>query len=169
MSHLAAGGRGTVSVSPLPGSGQREGASLGKYNVVELHSGYHGLTSSLSQDEDIGTRLGEPTITLRLARRVAGRLEPWAQSPDMDAALAWALSEIRVRAPFWGDSAPPAEDATLHADARRHWPDWEDAIRLVEVSADGQLRVEGGVFSYSAHQGLERRTPSNTWLSDAIN
>ena len=45
-------------------SGER---SLGQFNVVDLQGGYGSLPTELSGTEDIGTRLGEETVTLRLA------------------------------------------------------------------------------------------------------
>ena len=56
----------------------KEGAAktLGAMNVIALDEGYDSLRP-VGVDEDIGTRLGEPTITLRLARRLEGRLVPW--------------------------------------------------------------------------------------------
>src|ERR1700687_2784813 len=47
--------------------------ALGTMNVVDLEAGYWSLTG-VGTDEDIGTRLGEPTVTVRLARRQGDRL-----------------------------------------------------------------------------------------------
>ena len=83
----------------------KEGAAktLGAMNVVALEDGY-GLLRPVGVDEDIGTRLGEPTITLRLARRLDGKLVPWDCTPGAPLFVSWALSEVRVRRSFWGDS-----------------------------------------------------------------
>ena len=55
--------------------------SLGRFNVVDLEGGYGSLPTELSGTEDIGTRLGEPTVTLRLARIEEGRLVLGARYP----------------------------------------------------------------------------------------
>ena len=69
--------------------------SLGRFNVVDLEGGYGSLPMELSGTEDIGTRLGEKTVTLRLAHIEEGRLVPWCVVPDDYPNRAWALSEIR--------------------------------------------------------------------------
>jgi CRISPR-associated endonuclease/helicase Cas3 len=134
----------------------KEGAAktLGAMNVIALEDGY-GLLRPVGVDEDIGTRLGEPTITLRLARRLDGKLVPWDCTPGAPLFVSWALSEVRVRRSFWGDSMPLAEDKALHDAARADWPEWEGGIELVEVEADGLLRMIGRrPLIYSPGRGL---------------
>ena len=85
--------------------------SLGRFNVVGLEDGYGSLPTELSGTEDIGTRLGERTVTLRLARLEEGRLVARC-SADSDSTKAWALSEIRVRENFprWSFAATRRSD-----------------------------------------------------------
>ena len=73
---------------------------LGDFNVVDLEDGYGSLGSNISSNEDIGTRLGEETITLRLARRAGEKLVSWSNGDLADSQLDWALSEVRVRKNF---------------------------------------------------------------------
>ena len=127
--------------------------TLGGFNVIDLAAGYAGLPSDLRADEDIGTRLGEPTITIRLARRERGAMVPWFRAGG-GAHLDWALSELRVRKTLWRASTSPVGDARLHEEARRDWTEWESGVALAEVEGDGRLRVEGRRFYYSSSSGL---------------
>jgi CRISPR-associated endonuclease/helicase Cas3 len=136
----------------------KEGAAraLGTMNVISLPEGYGALPSDLRADEDIGTRLGEPTITLRLARRIDGRLVPWDRTPGASSSVAWALSEVKGRRKFWGDALPLAEDEALCEAARRDWPEWDKAIEIVEVADDGCLRVRNADMNYDPKFGLRK-------------
>ncbi len=142
----------------LEAEGQEGGSrSLGHYNVVDLKGGYGHLPTELSSTEDIGTRLGEPTVTLRLARIEKGRLVPWCAA-DNDLKRAWALSEIRVREQFLGGAEPPPEDQALQKQVKSDWPEWERAIWIVAVEKDGTMRLEGADrdFIYSSEQGMKK-------------
>lgn len=133
-------------------------ATLGAFNVVDLLEGYGALPMDLRQDEDIGTRLGEETLTLRLARRVGGSLVPWFDDPGAPRSVAWALSEVKVRVKFWGSSRPPTEDEPLRQAAMRDWPEWEQALPIVEVSEGSQLRLDTRGFGYTRKTGLMKST-----------
>ena len=129
--------------------------SLGRFNVVNLQDGYGILPTELSGTEDIGTRLGEPTVTLRLARLEEGRLVPWCAAPDDDPTKAWALSEIRVRERFLGGALPPPKDQALQEQAKSDWPKWEREI-LIAVVEGGRVRLKGteNDFAYSSEKGM---------------
>jgi len=143
-----------LRAAELRGEGQAGKAkALGGFNVVDLARGYGALPPDLRADEEIGTRLGEETVTVRLARREAGALVPWFRA-GRDAQLDWALSELSVRRKFWGRASMPDEDKPLHDAARKDWTEWEDGVVLAEVEADGQLRLGGTSFEYSAFSGL---------------
>ena len=137
--------------------------SLGRFNIVALEGGYGSLPMDLSGTEDIGTRLGEPTITLRLASIEEGRLVPWCAAHDSDANRAWALSEIRVREKFLGGASPPPEDQALQEQAKNDWPEWECEILIAVVEGDGRVRLEGakddGYFMYCAQLGFRFVVP----------
>ena len=65
------------------GTGNAAERSLGRFNVVKpSKDGYGSLPTELSGTEDIGTRLGERTVTLRLARLEERRLVPWCSGDD---------------------------------------------------------------------------------------
>lgn len=75
--------------------GERKAAkALASQTVLDPERGYlpEGVWDS---DVRTPTRLGEPMITLRLARFEGGRIEPWCT--DSDPRRAWALSEVQVR------------------------------------------------------------------------
>ncbi|MYA24475.1 MAG: CRISPR-associated helicase Cas3' [Gemmatimonadetes bacterium] len=131
--------------------------SLGRFNVVDLQGGYGSLSTELSGTEDIGTRLGEKTVTLRLAYIEEGRLVPWCVAPDDDPNRAWTLSEIRVREKFLTGTSPPSADQALHERAKRDWPEWERReILIAVVEDDGRVRLEGADndFIYSKKRGM---------------
>ena len=137
--------------------------SLGQFNVVDLERGYGSLPTDLSSAEDIGTRLGEPTVTLRLARMEEGRLVPWSAVPGDDLNRAWALSEIRVRKKFLGGASLPPEDQALQEQAKSDWPEWERKILIAVVEGDGRVRLAGakddGYFMYCAQLGFRFVVP----------
>lgn len=70
------------------------------------------------------TRLGEPMVTLRLARFAGGRLDPWCADPDPR--RAWALSEVQVRASrLAAVELPPGCTKELVDEVRRGWGKFE--------------------------------------------
>ena len=125
-----------------------ETVSLGKaaaartqavHNLVDLSRGYRD-GGGASPDTRYPTRLGGPSRTLVLARRVADGLVPWAEGADLSPAEAWALSEVSARAGRL--DALPLPDQTLPeiAAVLRDWPDWKRAeVRLCPVEADGTI------------------------------
>ena len=137
--------------------------SLGRFNVVDLEGGYGSLPTELSGTEDIGTRLGEPTVMLRLARIEEDRLIPWCTVPDDDPNRAWALSEIRVRENFLAGASPSPEDQALQEQTKSDWPEWEREILIAVVEEDGRVRLEGakddGYFMYCAQLGFRFVVP----------
>ena len=134
----------------------------GQLNVVNLQGGYGGLPAELSNSEYIGTRLGEETTMLRLARLKAGRLVPLCAAPSPD--KAWALSETQVREKFLAGALPPPEDQPLQEQAKSDWPEWEQReIWIAVVEGDGRVRLEGakddGYFMYCAQLGFRFVVP----------
>ena len=145
-----------LKAAEIRGEGQEGKAkAIGAFNVIDLGSGYGQLPSDLRADEDIGTRLGEPTVTIRLARRENGDLVPWFGAGGATR-FDWALSELRVRKALWRDAKAPPEDAPLLERMTRDWTEWERSIVLVEIGVDGRIRVQNGDFHYSPIVGLRR-------------
>ena len=69
-------------------------ASLGRLNSLNLHEGYRATMIHWQDDLSAPTRLGEPTITVRLARLNGAQLVPWnAENTGHD----WELSQLTIR------------------------------------------------------------------------
>ncbi len=87
-----------------------------------------------SWGEDVETRLGAESVTLRLARWEDGRLTPWAK--DADPHLAWDLSQVSVRPGKAAEEAVPSDPALARAmeDAKAAMRDqcrWAKLVPLV--------------------------------------
>ncbi len=82
---LAAKVRGTESAD----------ASFAAQNALRLKPGYSATGEGWKDDVRTPTRLGEPSVTLRLARWDDERIAPWAEDPDLR--VAWDLSQVSVR------------------------------------------------------------------------
>jgi CRISPR-associated endonuclease/helicase Cas3 len=75
-------------------SGERTQAH---YNTLDFQKGYDWDGMKWERETRVKTRLGEETITLRLARVDAGRVVPWISTEEGDPRRAWALSEVSLR------------------------------------------------------------------------
>jgi CRISPR-associated endonuclease/helicase Cas3 len=146
----------------MDGANQRAGGeifaekTLGQYNTIDPGKGYDQVQIQ-GMDEDIGTRLGEPTLTLRLGRRSGGAVIPWFCEEGADETLNWSLSEISVRKRWIGDPPPLPSDCAMVETARAGWPEWERGIPLYEVDPAGELQLIGPVsFRYDQRMGLAR-------------
>jgi len=102
------------------GKDKAEG-SLGFLNSLCMEMGYSCDTSnSWSDEEYTPTRLGEPTVTLRLARYEGGRVKPWyAENTGHD----WELSQLMIRKSLVNSEDPTAlYEAIIHR-AKEAMPD----------------------------------------------
>ena len=70
-------------------------ASFAIQNALGLKGGYVETGGAWKDDSRTPTRLGEPSVTLRLARWDGEHLRPWADEADPRAA--WDLSQVSVR------------------------------------------------------------------------
>ncbi|MCS6878415.1 MAG: CRISPR-associated helicase/endonuclease Cas3, partial [Geminicoccaceae bacterium] len=135
--------------------GERKAAqALARQNALDPDRGYLA-EGAWDSDVRTPTRLGEPMITLRLARFEGGRIEPWCTDPDPR--RAWALSEVQVRRARLRDVLLPEGCTRELVDAvRRSWgrfeaPDLfggrprEDLSLLPLVRARGEAWVGSGV------------------------
>lgn len=135
----------------------------GQHNTIDPRNGYAGLRD-VSADEEIGTRLGEKSVTLRLGKVAGSALVPLVRRHGACEAVNWALSEISVRYRWLAgknssDHSPLPEpvDAALVDAVRATWPEWEQAMPVYAVAEDGGLRIAGaGELSYDGHAGLRR-------------
>ncbi|HQO57808.1 MAG TPA: CRISPR-associated helicase Cas3' [Candidatus Omnitrophota bacterium] len=67
----------------------RAKSSLAQYNGLRISNGYMADMLSWPNDDNVPTRVGEPTITVRLARRQEDRLVPYYNND-------WLLSEVSI-------------------------------------------------------------------------
>lgn len=70
-------------------------ASFAIQNALGLKGGYVETGGAWKDDSRVPTRLGEPSVTLWLARWDGERLHPWAD--EADPRVAWDLSQVSVR------------------------------------------------------------------------
>ncbi|HOC44463.1 MAG TPA: CRISPR-associated helicase Cas3' [Thermoanaerobaculales bacterium] len=99
--------------------------ALARHNAIEVDLGYGGGFTSWTDLEDARTRLGAPTVTLRLARWDGRHLSPWYGDHPGD----WRLSEVsigrsslaRISEPDDPDLAAAMKDATASWGAAEKW------------------------------------------------
>ncbi len=115
---------------------ERAQSSIARGNVVETESGYVvGTRGAVSNDALFPTRLGEPQVTLVLARRNGGRLAPLADGDDLSAA--WALSEVSASLKRFGCLVPEQDTPEIRA-VKSSWPEWRrEACKVCPIDEDG--------------------------------
>lgn len=100
-------------------------------------------------DERFPTRLGIPQVTLRLAKTVNGRIEPWTGN----GAFGWRSSEVQISAHRYGHLPGVDQDRPEIAEVRENWPKWTKALVFVApVAGDGSI-CEG--LRYDRERGVE--------------
>jgi CRISPR-associated endonuclease/helicase Cas3 len=153
-------------------------------NSVHLLEGYRHSNKSWLDDKKIPTRLGDESITLRLAVQIgegeSAEIRPFAARSDeefreltkpQDWRVAWAKSEVRVRA-SQVESLPKLDDATQQRiktlkDNNDQMPDKCKYAELVLLKAntDGTWTLAGvkadekTAVSYSEQSGCHVRPP----------
>jgi CRISPR-associated endonuclease/helicase Cas3 len=98
-------------------------------NLLTFGEPYRREAGLWEPDVRTPTRLGEPQITLRLARTEGGQVVPWFA--DTDPLRAWALSEVTVRAARISGPSPDPQLEPLIARTRRLWPSWDQEIPIL--------------------------------------
>jgi CRISPR-associated endonuclease/helicase Cas3 len=101
-------------------------ASFAIQNALKLKNGYRETSGAWKDDSRTPTRLGEPSVTLRLARWDGEHILPWAD--EADPRVAWDLSQVSVREK---QVARPDEFTGPLA----------DAVKEVEARVGGRDRV----------------------------
>jgi CRISPR-associated endonuclease/helicase Cas3 len=135
---------------------------IGRLNVLKVADFSRGA-GAWDSDIRTPTRLGEPSVIVRLARWQDGILSPWYE--DIDPYQAWRLSEITLRVSQFKSECPPDEDCRLAMDAMRaSWPSRMDIIPIMaltselgELSFYGRFHGSGGRIteaSYTRREGL---------------
>ncbi len=91
-------------------------------NVVDAPAGYFlGTRGAVGKDALFPTRLGEPQVTMVLARHENNRLVPWANENDL--ATAWALSEVTASRKRF-EHLLPDQDRPEVQEIKKTWPKW---------------------------------------------
>lgn len=139
-------------------------ASFALENALKIKTAYSATGGLWASDTRTPTRLGDPTVTLRLARWDGTKLTPWAEGPDP--AAAWDLSQMSVRASWIGGQAPfdPALDEAV-ARAAETMPELGRTVVIVPLSPhdatwEGQALngAENAILiRYSEETGLVNR------------
>lgn len=120
--------------------------ALAHYKLLNFDNGYDWDGMKWERETKAKTRLGEETITLRLARVEEGGLVPWATLDAGDWRRAWALSEVSLRQSQCAGSDNPPDAQTLVEAAKHWWTISEKEIPVVVLrEAD-----ERGVWQASA-------------------
>ncbi len=134
--HLIEGVYNDECAEPIPEGlmgkhGKAEGEnyasrSQGRTNVLDMGKGYGGDPGPLFNDTRAPTRLGEPSITFRLAQRSGSVVSPLCDAIHHR----WALSEIQVRESQIAFSAENDEDKALAASTMADKGKWSEIIIL---------------------------------------
>ena len=119
-------------------SGAERGAA--NFNVLDFAKGYVRDAGPWDSDVRTPTRLDDqPQVTLRLARAVDGRIEPYAHDAAHDESWrAWRLSEVNVSARRVGGEAVPPEHVDAARVAKEDWTRYDsDKFLVVLEQGDG--------------------------------
>lgn len=116
---------------------ERAAASMAKSNLLKLGKGYAGEAHIWSGDMIAPTRIGPPTVVLRLGKIMDGRVIPYVTNDEL--LRAWSLSEVRLD---WrkADGVPDGDRAreSLITAAKEQWPEWErTTIPLIVLDPEG--------------------------------
>lgn len=147
---------------------RRAARALASQNTLDPERGYlaEGVWDSEARTP---TRLGEPMVTLRLARFAEGRLVPW--SNDRDPCRAWAMSEVQVREARVRETLlPEGCSKELVDEVRRRWGRFEAPdlfgrparrdLALLALSSDGGGGWLGRVRSVDDSERTVRYDPA---------
>ncbi len=86
-----------IQEADLKAEGEAMGMmTMAGINGLSLKQGYGGGAVPWKEDEVSPTRLGEPTVRLRLARWNGRDLAPWSDDPSPS--MSWSMSEVPVTA-----------------------------------------------------------------------
>ena len=136
----------------------RAETGVAQANVVNGSAGYlTGTRGAVGNDALFPTRLGEPQITMVLARRKGGRLTPWADGGDP--ATAWALSEVSASRKRFERLLPDQKTPEIR-DTKACWPEWRREVFPLCVVDEEEGGATGDGLLYDELQGLMARSPS---------
>ncbi|MCY4549876.1 MAG: CRISPR-associated helicase Cas3' [Defluviicoccus sp.] len=131
-------------------------AGMARSNVVDGAAGYlSGTGGAVGNDALFPTRLGEPQVTMVLARRDGDRLTPWADEGDPE--TAWSLSEVSASRKRFAHLLPDQTTSEIQ-EIKESWPEWRREAFPVSVVEEGG--VIGEELLYDKTLGLRKRAPS---------
>lgn len=131
-------------------------ASLAQQNTIKLSGGYERGSVDWWADAKTPSRIGEPSVSVLLARWHGGRLVPWVEHVDMR--HAWAYSTVRVPQRLIAVAADlddPAEQAEL-VRAKETLPDKGKWSVLLPLKNEGQ-GWEGVALAQWGERQVKRR------------
>ena len=110
--------------------------SVARLNAIKSATGYACCDGQWADESRTPTRLGEPTITIRLGRWQEGIVCPWYGQ----GANAWPLSEVKIAAGLISDAH--IEEPNIQRAVKELHSAWPRAIQHIEVlplrEIDGQ-------------------------------
>lgn len=133
--------------------------SQARFNSLTLHEGYQATMTQWQDDVSAPTRLGEPTVIVRLARWDGVQLTPWnAENTGHD----WELSQVTVRR-YQIAKEIPDNIPEIVASAKQAMPDKGQYCVVIPLRQSGgkwigqALNYQGEVvdLTYDNHVGLE--------------
>lgn len=132
--------------------------SQARFNSLNLHEGYRRLTH-WQDDVSAPTRLGEPTVTVRLARRDGTQLVPWNKE---NTGHDWELSQLTIRK-YQIAKEDPNNMPKFVAAAKQTMPDEGRYCVVIPMQQSGEIwtghalnsRDEIVNVTYDARMGLE--------------
>ncbi len=72
--------------------------TMSRHNRIPYELGYTREGAEWRDEELVPTRLGDPSVVIRLVRLQEGELVPWSRSEEMTRPTRWQLGELSVRA-----------------------------------------------------------------------
>jgi len=122
----------------------RAAISLAQLNALDLDAGYASTLNQWLEDTVTPTRLGDPTITVRLGRWDGSEVSPWFAADR----YAWDLSQVSIR-------------RALISEATTHSPALQNAVRRATNAMADQCK-------WSVLVPLSQ-TKEGTWEGRALN
>jgi CRISPR-associated endonuclease/helicase Cas3 len=129
-------------------------------NVLKFDAGYDRAGAPWDSDTKVQTRIGEETITLRLAKVEDGRVVPWAETTDEDPRRAWALSEVSVRKSLCERTENPRHLEQAIEVAQKGWTVSEREIQILVLESADTGTWRGTVASRKIPTNRVRYSPS---------
>uniref|UniRef100_UPI004055A917 CRISPR-associated helicase Cas3' n=1 Tax=Candidatus Electrothrix sp. TaxID=2170559 RepID=UPI004055A917 len=143
---------GLVVQSREAETGAMTDRSLAKMNSINFAEGYTMPDHSWWDESVTPTRLGEPSIALRLAKWRDGRLRPWSAAEQNP----WSLSEVSVRKRLAAEEAVPqnADCAAAMAALQEQWGGRRNFSLLVPL-----VEIEDGTWQGCVKNGQGEEVP----------